>query len=102
FVRSEPLVFKLTIAEILKKHVGGRKQPMHGLAVLGYCKIEHDAALSPIEQRKERGAHAAEAARLVSGGRLDLDDLCSELGQNHAAGWAHHHMGHLYNPHPLQ
>src|SRR5215813_9910498 len=75
---------------------------MHGLAVFGLGKVEHDAALAPVEQRKERRSHAAEDARLVAGGRLDLDNFGTKLSEDHTAGRAHHHVGHLDDPYALE
>jgi hypothetical protein len=74
-LRSEPLLFQLAIAKIFQKHVGASQQKVHGFAVFGSGEIEHDAALAAVEQREERGSHAAEAAGLVAGRRLDLDHL---------------------------
>ena len=53
FVRSQPLLFELPVAEIFQKHVGARQQPMHRPAVLGLREIKHDAALAAVEQREE-------------------------------------------------
>jgi hypothetical protein len=102
FVGAKTLLVELTIAEILEEHIGAFQQPVHGLAILGLGEVEHDAALAAVEQRKERGSHAAERAGLVARGRLDLDHLGAELGEDHAAGWAHHHVGHLDDPHALE
>ena len=68
----------------------------------GFDEVEHDAALAAVEQREERGSHAAERAGLVARGRLDLDHLGAELGEDHAASRAHHHVGHLDDPHALE
>ena len=100
--RTEPLLVELAIAKIFQEHVGAGEQPVHGLAVFGLGEIEHDAAFATVEQRKKRGPHAAERAGLVAGRRLDLDDLGAQLRQNHAAGRAHHHMGHFDDPYALQ
>ena len=102
FFGAEPLLVQLAVAKIFQEHVGAGQQPVHGLAVLGLGEIEHDAALAAVEQRKERDSHAAEAAGLVAGGRLDLDDLGAELRQDHAAGRPHHHVGHLDDPHAVK
>src|SRR6266404_6724464 len=85
-VGAEPLLFQLAVAEVFQKDIGAGEQPVHRLAVVSPGEIENDAALAAIEQRGERSSHAAEAAGLVAGGRLDLDDLGAELRQNHAAG----------------
>ena len=102
FLGAEPLLVEQAVAKILQKHVGAGEQPVHGLAILGLGEVEHDAALAAVEQREERRSHAAEAAGLVAAGRLDLDDLGAQLRQDHAAGRAHHHVGHLDDPHALQ
>ena len=99
---AEALLLQLAVAEILQEHIGAFEQPVHGVAVFGLGKIEHDAALAAVEQREERGSHAAERAGLVAGGRLDLDHLGAELRQDHAAGRTHHHVGHLDDPHALK
>ena len=101
-LRSEPLLLQLAVAKIFHEHVGAFEQPVHGLAVFGIGEIEHDAALAPVEQRKERGSHAAERAGLVAHRWLDLDDLGAQLREDHAAGRAHHHMGHLDDPHAVK
>ena len=100
--RAETLLLQLPVAEVLQEHVGGFEQAVHGLAVFRLGEIEHDAALAAIEQREERGTHAAEAAGLVARGRLDLDHLGAELREDHAAGRTHHHMSHLDDPYALQ
>ena len=45
--------------------------------------------------RKEAGARAQQPARAVARQRLDLDHLGAQVGQDHAAGRAHHHVGEL-------
>ncbi len=102
FVGAEPLLFQLPVAKIFQEHVGAGEQPMHGLAVFGPGEIEHDAALAAVEQREERRSHAAEAPGLVAGGRFDLDDFGPKLRQDHAAGRAHHHVGHFDHPNTRQ
>ena len=57
-VGAEPLLLQLPVAEIFQEHVGAGEQPVHGLAVFGLGKIEHDAALAAVEQREERRSHA--------------------------------------------
>src|SRR6185437_6659174 len=99
---TQPLLLELAITKILDEDVGRREQAVQGVAILRPCKVEHDTALAPIEQRKEGDAHAAEGARLVACGRLDLYDLGAELRQDHAASRAHHHVGHLHDPYALQ
>jgi hypothetical protein len=92
----------LAIAKIFQEDVGGFEQPMHGFAVLGLLEIEHHAALAAVEQRKERGPHTAERAGFVADRRLDLDHLGTQLREDHAAAWAHHHVSHLDDPHALK
>ena len=99
FLGAEPLLLQLPVAKIFQEHVGAGQQPMHGVAIVRFCEIEHDAALAAVEQRKKRRSHAAQAAGLVTRGRLDLNNLGAELRQDHAARWAHHHVGHFDDPH---
>ena len=102
FAGAKALLFQLPVAEILQEHIGAFEQPMHDLAVVRLCEVEHDAALAAVEQREERGSHAAQAAGLVAGRRFDLDDLGPKLRQDHAAGRPHHHVGHLDDLDPRQ
>ncbi len=99
FVRAEPLFFELAVAKILQEHLGALQQPVHGVAILRLLEIQHDAALAAVEQRKERRPHAAEGPGLVAGGRFDLDHLRAQLREDHAAGRAHDHVGHLDDAH---
>jgi hypothetical protein len=85
-----------------QEHVGAGEQPVHGRAILVFRKIEHHAALAAVEQREERGSHAAERTGLVAHRRLDLDDLGAQLRQDHAAARTHHHVGHLDDPHAVK
>ena len=99
---AEPLLIELAIAEILQEPVGTGEQPVHRLAILGLGKIEHHAPLAAVEQREERGSHATEATGLVACRRFHLDDLGPQLRQDHAAGRAHHHVGHFDDPHAVK
>jgi hypothetical protein len=47
-------------------------------------------------------ARAQEVAGAVAFDRLDLDDLSAEVGQHHAAGRAHHHVGELHHAQACQ
>src|SRR5436305_6557126 len=86
FVSAKALLFQLAVAEIFQEHVRARQQRVHGLSIGGLCEIQHNAALAAIEQREERRSHPSKAAGLVAAGRLNLDDLGTELRQDHAAG----------------
>ena len=101
-VEAETLLRQQSVAKILEEYISGIEQLVHRLAVVGLGQVQHNAALAAIEQRKERYAHAAERTSLVAGRRLDLDDLCAKLSQDHAAARAHHHVGHLDHPHARQ
>src|SRR5215813_12269237 len=75
---------------------------MHGVAVVGLGKIEHNATLAPVEERKKRDAHSAERACLVACWWLDLDHLRTQLCQDHAACRTHDHVGHFDHPHAFK
>jgi hypothetical protein len=60
------------------------------------------ALLVAVEERKKPNARTEQRARAVTVDRLDLDDLGAEIGQHHAAGRAHHHVGELDDPQPSQ
>src|SRR5690606_7430563 len=64
--------------------------------------VQDDGFLAAVEQRKERAAHAGQLAGLVASGRLDLDHLGPQEGQEHAAARPHHHMAHLNDTDPLE
>jgi len=99
---TKSLFLELPVAKIFQEHVGAFEQKVHGLPIFGLREIEYDTAFSSVEQRKERGSHAAQRAGLVAHRRLDLDHLGAQLREDHAAGRAHHHMGHLDDPHPVK
>src|SRR5215470_15231988 len=75
---------------------------MHGVAVVGLGKIEHNAALAAVEEWKKRDAHSAERACLVACWWLDLDHLRTQLRQDHAACRTHDHVGHFDHPHAFK
>jgi hypothetical protein len=60
-------------------------------------KIEGQTFFIAIEKRKEASARSDQLAGAVSlttlANGLDLDDLCAQVGQHHAAGGPHHHVG---------
>ena len=65
------------------------------LAPLRLLQVERDAFLVAVEQRKEARARSQQPARVVARDRFDLDHLGAQVGQHHAAGRAHHHVGEL-------
>src|SRR4051794_26005933 len=75
FVRAQALLFQLPVPEVFPEPVRVGQPPGHHLAVFRLDEIKHHAALAAIEQWKERDAHSAEAAGLVTRGWLDLDDF---------------------------
>jgi hypothetical protein len=62
-------------------------------ASLRRLQVERDAFLVAVEHGEESGAGAEQPAGVVAGQRFDLDHLGAEVGQHHAAGRAHHHVG---------
>ena len=88
------------VAEVLHEHVGAGDELIERGAALGAGGVEHDRFLAAVEGGEEGAAHAAQVARLVALGRLDLDHLGAEEGEEHAAGRAHDHVGHLDHADP--
>ena len=65
------------------------------LDAFGRLQVERDALLVAVEHREEAGAGAEQPARAVAVDRLDLDHFGAQVGEHHAAGRAHHHVGEL-------
>jgi hypothetical protein len=62
---------------------------------LGGVDVDDDAFLVAVEGAEEADADPRQGARLVAAGRLDLDHLGAEVGQDHPAGGPHHHVREL-------
>ena len=62
---------------------------------LGVLMSSTTLFLLRLKLRKKPMPEARQLARLVAARRLDLDDLGAEVGEDHAAGRAHHHVGEL-------
>jgi hypothetical protein len=88
--------------EVLEHHVALLDQFERGRMALGRLDVEHDALFVAVERTEEADAETRQLARLVASRRLDLDDLGAEVGQDHPAGRAHHHVREFDNPHALQ
>ncbi len=80
-------------AEVLQHHVALAGQLAGGGAALIGGDVEHHAFLVAVEGPEQADARSGQAARLVAAGRLDLDDLGAEVGQDHAARGPHDQMG---------
>ena len=81
--------------EVLDEDVTARQQPAQDLGPLRAPEIEPDAALVPID-RQEVGRRAGPGCRFpdpwrtpaagrVAFGRLDLDDIGAQVGEEHRA-----------------
>ncbi len=78
--------------EVLQQHVALARQLGRGGAPFLGGDVQHHALLVAVEGAEEADAQARQVARLVAAGRPYLDHLGAEVGQDHAAGGAHHHM----------
>src|SRR3989442_52757 len=93
--RAQPLVVEAHRGhhagpEVLEHHVGLRHQRGEDLLALGMAQVETDALLAAVVDREVHALaahHRRMAARLLTAGRLDLDDLGAEIGQQHPAAW---------------
>src|SRR5262249_28808898 len=81
--------------EILDQHVGASDQAPDEREPAWRLDVERKAALVAVEAHEEAGARAGQAPRVVARGRLDLDDVGAEIGEDEPAGRAHRHMGEL-------
>jgi hypothetical protein len=88
--------------EVLHHHVGAERQLARQRGAVGVLQVDADALLVAVEHREEAGAGAQQPARGLAADRLDLDHLGAQVGQHHAAGRAHHHVGELHHPQPGQ
>ena len=90
---GETLAEEVGDVEILQQHVGAGEQGVESLPARGMVEIDHGAALAEVaEEERQRAIRCGEAAGegwhqpvRIATGRLDLDDVCAQIGQ-HAAG----------------
>jgi hypothetical protein len=90
---AEAKPFHHAWAKIFQQHVALPCQFNRGIQSLRRLQVEHHAFLVAVEAAEKADAKARQLARPVAAGRLDLDDFGAEVGQDHAAGRAHHHVG---------
>ena len=65
----------------------------HDLAALWAFEVHRHALLVAVEQRVKTGAAAQQLAGAVARQGLDLDDICTQVAQRHAASGPHDHVG---------
>ena len=83
-------------AEVLEHHVALADQLASPSArPSGVLMSSTTLFLLRLNERKKPMPRPGSVARLVAARRLDLDDLGAEVGQDHSAGRAHHHVGEL-------
>ena len=82
-------------AEVLEHDVARADQLLRRRQAFGGVDVEDDALLVAVERAEEADAEARQLARLVAAGRLDLDHLGAEVGEDHPAGRAHDHVREL-------
>jgi hypothetical protein len=85
-----------------QQHVGVGVQALERCEAIGMAQVERDAALVAVERQVHR-SHAFATAGTdvpdsVSFGRLDLDDVGSQVRQDLRREGAHHHAGEVHDP----
>ena len=80
-------------AEILDQHIGVAHEVLRDRQPIGRFRVDADAALVAIEIREEAGGEAVQPAGAVAvRRRLHADHVGAEIGENDAAGRAHHRV----------
>jgi hypothetical protein len=74
-------------------NVGAGPKPVRHGDARRCVQINAHAFLVAIEHREKARTGAQQAARAVACYGLDLDDFGAHVGQHHAAGRAHDHVG---------
>jgi len=100
-LRGEPEALELASAEILDQHVGGLNQLQRN--VLLALEIEFHAELVPAVYAEPDGVapdRRTPAPERIASGRLDLDHLGAEIGQDVRAEWRRDVVAELQNPEP--
>jgi hypothetical protein len=72
------------------EHVGARYESMERGEGAGIAEIEHDTALAPQPQRARR-----QRPEPIATGRLDLDHLSAEVGEDHRRHATHRAAGQV-------
>jgi hypothetical protein len=88
--------------EVLGHHVRARDELQHGLAPARRLDIDGEALLVAVVSREEARAGGDELAGMIAVGRLDLDDLGTQVGEDQPAGRPHHHVAELRDPDALE
>ena len=79
--------------EVFGHHVGTGGQAASHLGTLGLSQVDRNALLVAVEQREEARPRTQQMARAVAVDGFDLDRLGPQVGQHHATGRAHDHVG---------
>ncbi|MET3249264.1 hypothetical protein ABIE53_006074 [Burkholderia sp. OAS925] len=96
---AEPELVHRSALEVLAEDVRAAQQLVHDFEPARIFNVDGNAFLVAVEGAEETRTRTAERARAVAGDRLDLDDLRTQVREHHAAGRAHHHVGHLDHAH---
>jgi len=90
----------------LHEDVARRREPPQHLHPLGPLQVEHDAALAPVGGEKERAVVTPEGrtpgASEVPSGRLDLDDVRAQIGEDLGAERPRQVLRDVTDPDPLE
>ena len=84
--------------EVFTEDVGVLDQFEHNLFALGGFDVDRKAALVAIKHRKKARTRAHQLSGVIALKGFNFDDISPKVGQDHAASWAHHHVGELDDP----
>ena len=96
----EPVLGHGAGLEVFGHHISRAGEPTRQRRALGLVQVNGNALLVAVEHRKETGTGAQQMAGAVALDRLHLDHLGPQVGQHHAAGRPHHHVGELHHAQP--
>src|SRR5690606_19643980 len=88
--------------EILDQHVGFPDQSAYHRLPRRHVSIDRKAALVAAVGGEEARGGPLEEPRAIALDRLDLDDVGTEVCENHSAGRTHHHLAELDDANAVQ
>jgi hypothetical protein len=89
-------------SEVLNDHIRRLNQLANHLESFCALQIHRDASLIAIEVAEIAGTKPFQTARPVTLQRLDLDDVSTQVSQDHAAGRTHDRMTKVQYPNAFQ
>ncbi len=89
----------------MQHRIGGPDQRLTRQAVLLVFEVKHDRALVAVQRVEVAALAVCErlvVAPRIAAGRLDLDHVGAEVGEQHAGKRPRHVLGVLEHPDPIQ